>query len=186
MFFRPFSLLQIIALSLAFIHSSQSLANQLLVEQFFEVATSGDLEKMKNMLVSDKSLIYARGKFGFTVLHQIATEDLPELQEYLLKAGADPDAENDFGDTPLHITSHPSFAILLVRYGAKINHITKNGDTPLHTHAAEPDGNAMIKFLLDNGADIAIRNKRGESARDIARSREDSHKLTIFDNSKIK
>ncbi len=150
------------------------------LEKFFQAAIYGDLDRVKAMLKKNPALLHKQGQFGFTVLHVIASEPQTEVQRHLLEMGANPNATNSGGDTPLHIASYVSYAKLLIAFGADVNAENRYGDTPLHLHAAEKEGNSMVTFLLHQGADPTKQNRQNETAEMIAMSREDQEKVAIF------
>ena len=57
--------------------------------------------------------------------------------------------------------------IILLKKKLNINKKNKNGDTPLHLAVQRGDYD-IIQLLLDNGADITIKNKKGISPYDLA------------------
>jgi ankyrin repeat protein len=93
--------------------------------------------------------------------------------EALLANGADIEARNEDGSTPLDWAA--SFAQtdilkLLIQRGAKANVIDKYGNTPLISAACECAVATMnsayqaVKILLDQGADVNARNYDGKTA----------------------
>jgi ankyrin repeat protein len=58
-------------------------------------------------------------------------------------------------------------AQFLVINGANVNSTSLNGSTPLMM-AVQSGNEQLVKFLLDSGADLQIRNTQGFSAIDIA------------------
>lgn len=107
-----------------------------------------------------------------------------KVVDFLIKQGADVNwAIPDTGETPLHSAlckaGRPYFLYvikLLVENGADVNarttpggesgafmrDVRTKGETPLHRAAAYGD-EAMIQYLLDNGADKQARDANGDS-----------------------
>jgi ankyrin repeat protein len=101
---------------------------------------------------------------GWQALHLAAArEDSPDalaIAALLLRKGAAVDAITREGETALHLAKGESMTRLLLQNGAKVGATAANGETPLHPAAL--DGNtARIQLLLDHGADPnAIRHDR--------------------------
>ena len=62
--------------------------------QFFDAVRAGDIDRVRAMLASDKSLARARDEHGATALHQAAFDGRRELMELLLEHGADINARD--------------------------------------------------------------------------------------------
>jgi len=103
-----------------------------------------------------------------------ATQDNKVLKvKVLLELGANPNAKDKEGNTPLHLLpfghrftvnsggADAEIAQLLLQYGANPNIQNNKGDTPAHTSAC----NYSILRLLDaRGADFTIKNNTGKTA----------------------
>lgn len=91
-------------------------------------------------------------KDGFTPLHFAATYKAIDAAKLLLDAGADANAVNAAGQTPLHIVYHPEMVELLVSRGADPNAKDKRGFKPLDAVAEREELNAAVfEALLKHG-----------------------------------
>lgn len=96
----------------------------------------------------------------------------PDTVLLLIRNGASPFAANADNETPLGIifglqpTQRRAFLKALLDKGT----VDYLGDTVLH-HAVRMGREDMVRELLELGADPAVRNRKGETAGDIARSR---------------
>ncbi|NLS91307.1 MAG: ankyrin repeat domain-containing protein [Planctomycetaceae bacterium] len=149
-------------------------------EKFYDAATFGEMRTVREMLAEDPTLIRSTDEWGFTALHGVAGEEQFEMAEFLLDAGADPNAKNDEGITPLHLAAHPEMVELLVRRGADINIRSEDGSTPLLVQAAEAEGYDVMEALLRLGADAKATDGAGRNAIDIARLREEDEKIELL------
>jgi ankyrin repeat protein len=87
-----------------------------------------------------------------------------------LKKGADANARNGQGRTPLHQAvagRKADFVELLAGRGADINAGDKTGETPLHI-AADADDRQMAELLIANGADVNAGDRKGRTPLHIA------------------
>lgn len=92
--------------------------------------------------------------------------NIPEI-ERLIKNGADVNAKDQFtGSTVLHnaLSSHNSAVTkLLLSLGANPNQSDDFGE-PVLIKAALANQHEVVKVLLDNGADINIKDRKGNTA----------------------
>ncbi|KAK7793780.1 hypothetical protein R5R35_013035 [Gryllus longicercus] len=94
-----------------------------------------------------------------------------EVLEYLVGAGANIEARNLQGATPLHSAASSdksgSSTALLLYAGARFDVVDVEGWTPLHTAAAFANTVAM-QHLLNAGADLHVRDVNGFTPADLA------------------
>ena len=96
----------------------------------------------------------------------------------LLRNGADVDAKDSVGDTPLHhavAQGNLQHVAVLVGAGADVNATNGSGDTPLHkavslrpTPETLTSGAEIITALFDSGADVNARNNLAETPLQLA------------------
>ncbi|HZB88360.1 MAG TPA: ankyrin repeat domain-containing protein [Terracidiphilus sp.] len=87
-----------------------------------------------------------------------------ECVRLLLDAGANVNARDDDGNTPLHETFLTDVEEELLKRGANINAQNNDGDTPIVTTV----DNEAIPLFLKYGADLNLRNKKGQTMREAA------------------
>jgi ankyrin repeat protein len=115
-----------------------------------------------------------RDQFGRTPLMWSARlgkyEDVT-IMRALIRAGADVNAHDLEGDTPLHIVAehHASLeANTLLDAGANIESRDGCGRTPLMRAAASEHGHFEVELLLKRGADPFAKDNSGHTALDLA------------------
>ncbi len=92
------------------------------------------------------------------------------IAKLLIESGADVNASNAYGDTPLYLAANTSFELakLLLEKGANVNGSYSNNLTPLMR--ASIDGKIeTVKLLLANGADPKFVNKDRRDAYSYAK-----------------
>jgi hypothetical protein len=118
---------------------------------------------------------------GDTALHvAAATYDEPTATK-LVELGADANAANRRGATPLHYACdgvpdgsawdpevQAAIVTLLIASGANVNGSDKSGVAPLH-RAVRTRCSAAVRALLDAGADASLPNHSGSTPLDLAR-----------------
>lgn len=117
--------------------------------------------KILELLLENEADPYIKNDFGLPVLH--AASIYPETIDYLLRKGVNPNSINDEEQSLLHIATidgNKGLAGQLLKYKAEINFKDKSGKTPLFY----ANNFEMLKYLLSNGANPNILNKKGKTA----------------------
>jgi len=116
-----------------------------------------DEENFSKLLSRNSKLVRERDGSGNTCLHYAVIEKHYEIALLLLLRGADIDAVEQGGYSPLHLALEnqcEQIAVMLCQRGANVNlKLLKSGATPLHLAAAY-DLRESMTFLLGRGADI--------------------------------
>ena len=115
---------------------------------------------------ANPNTIYSKYPF----LYWAYVRDFYDVFEELLKNKADPNIT--IRDTPIiffptNFKNGEKYVELLIKYGANINLVNCDKDTPLHIAISFNKLN-IIKLLLVNKADLTIKNNKGETPLDIA------------------
>jgi truncated hemoglobin YjbI len=111
----------------------------------------------------DQSCVRLLGLRGQTLLHEAALAGDAELAAVLIRLGADPDAKEAEGHTPLYRASTGEVARVLLSAGAAAD--VASGPTqgaPLH-QAARRGCVSIAEALLDLGATIDVRDAKGQT-----------------------
>lgn len=106
---------------------------------------------IEQLLLSDPSLIHEKGFNGQLPLHQASLRGDPAIVALLLRFKADPNAPNDFHETPLHFACKRANLPLLhslIESGGNLDAEDRAGKGALH-HAAHGGSVLMIHYLLE-------------------------------------
>ena len=139
---------------------------------FWEAATVGATDRIRQLVGDDPDLAKARSTDGFTALHLAVFFGHPETARTLIDAGADVSARtrNAFDNQPLHAATASSKAEsrlasvrVLLEAGAPVNERQAGGFTPLMA-AAQNGDDLIVDLLLGEGADASLEDDEGLSA----------------------
>lgn len=137
-------------------------------------------------LVKAGADLNAKDNFGNTPLHLSINNN--EITRVLAEAGTDLNAKDSLGNTPLHLcTNDPTFCHetveILINNGADVNIQNVDKNTPLHLLATQnsPIAPKVAKILIDNGAYLRLRNKKGDTVFDVARKHNNRSLMDFFE-----
>jgi len=111
-----------------------------------------------------------QNRFAATPLHAAASRGNRAAVELLLKAGANVNAVDADGASPIHACSQGGIVEALLAHGAQPSLVNKRGATPLHS-GAYFGREAAVRALLAHGSDKTIRDTDGKLPVDLARER---------------
>jgi len=128
------------------------------------------LDYVCQALVKDPLLAQERYTYNRTLLHEVAGQGSLLIVEFLLHLGADPNARDQWGHTPLYFVGNASqgsngadVVHLLAQSGANVNAQERlKHCTALHM-AARRGNIPVAEALLDRGAEIETQDKLGDT-----------------------
>ncbi|KAL0028569.1 hypothetical protein WJX79_002655 [Trebouxia sp. C0005] len=155
-------------LSIAAKHSPPAIVSLLLSHGADAVARDkGDQLEMAARLCRKQKDQSADPQLGcMDPLIDVALKRFAALLSRLLSAGADLEAVDDEGLTPLHTAvkhRHPDLVEILLSYGARVNATNHKGQSPLHL-AASRESAEILRLLLSYGADPNAVDTSGQTA----------------------
>ena len=122
--------------------------------------------------------VHFRNVGGETPLHIAVRTNQYEKAKMLLDGGADMNAADKRGHTPLHVSAkYATVCHLLVERGVNVNAVDHEGNTPLHLAALENEinGEQLLSFFIEHGGDVTKANKKGKSPIDCLHLRHNNH-----------
>ena len=131
---------------------------------------SGDLAEFRKMADADAKSLNARGPEGATpFMYSVLYADASTVKAVLAKGG-DPNKRNDANATPLMwAVNDLAKTQALVEARADVNAVSTDGRTPLIIAATQAGTAAVIRFLIEHGADV---NPKGHDQGDASPLRE--------------
>lgn len=134
-----------------------------------------DLAQVKEMVAAIPSAATAAGALGWTGLHYVTMyaggKNTLAIGEFLLKSGANPNAQDEEGDTPLHFAgertnrkiddaTYHGLIDLLLANKARVDERNGIGLTPLHLWTMFDASARAVEMLLDHGAPVSAKATR--------------------------
>ena len=142
---------------------------------FHEAAALGDVDRVREFLDADPSLLDAFGDDGFNALGLAIFFRHPEVARLLIERGADvvAPARNAMKVAPVHAAATQGdreMMQLLLERGADPNARQQMDYTPLHSSANRGD-HETARLLVAHGADARAKTSDGKTPADVARER---------------
>ena len=137
----------------------------------FSACGMNDLERVLELSREDSSVVTQRGEVGMTPLHWASRSGATPCVKWLLRHGAEVDAETTSDRTPLHLAAergNVEAVWLLAEHGADLDAQDKKGRTPLHRAAYEGRLEAA-EALIVLGADRRLTTRSGKRPLQVAR-----------------
>ena len=145
-----------------------------------DAADRGHLEAVQRFIEEENVDVDGKNHLGRTALHAAALSGQAEVVEYLVGVGADVNALDNDGMTPLHwavrFSSEPAGRLLtvktLIERGAEVNIRESNGSLPLHS-ALDNDTELLeiLEILIPLTKELTMLDNMGDSPLHIASSR---------------
>lgn len=120
-----------------------------------------------NLILDRKIDVNFRNEIGESALHIAVFNGRACMVLELLRLGANPNAVNNIGFTPLFVVKDIEIVSILLKHGANINHQDNKGFTPLMQAIRKEEWEVFL-YLLEMGADTTIANHEGRTAARIA------------------
>ncbi|MDK2817926.1 MAG: ankyrin repeat domain-containing protein [Spirochaetota bacterium] len=127
---------------------------------FLEAVIRNNISLVEYM-IKHRADVTVTNSDGLTALHLVSD---PQIALILIINGADINARNRSGSTPLHWAvsrNKESLAKLLIEFGANIDSADDIGNTPLHFAINSKD--ELVLLLIRAGANINATNKLGST-----------------------
>jgi ankyrin repeat protein len=145
-----------------FVLTLASVASAAEISPFYPAIRNNDLAALRQLIRAPGAK--ARDARGNSPLMYAAALGSLDSMRLLLEAGADPNAANDFGATPLMWCAGDAAKVrLLLSKGADVHARSKLGRTPLLIAAAYDGATEAARLLMEKGADVNARDEGGNT-----------------------
>jgi ankyrin repeat protein len=139
---------------------------------FVHAIEKGHLGIVKSLIEQGIDVNMKGGWTGGTPLHSAASHRPTEIVKYLILQGANVNATDKDGDTPLHNAFGIDMIQFLILQGANVNARGRYGRTPLHGVARRCYRMDALEYLVTYGVDVHVKDDEGKTALDYMMERE--------------
>ncbi len=152
----------------------------------FEASALGRVDRIKQLLRENPSLVSAYAQDGFYPVGLAAFFGHLDAVKTLIAAGADihAAAKNSFKVQPIHAavaSKNLDIVRAVLDAGADPNAAQQQGFRPIH-ESGSSGNRALAELLIQHGADPALKNDEGKSTVDYAREKGHSEFATWLDS----
>jgi ankyrin repeat protein len=148
-----------------------------------DVKAVGDLLGPETNIVLETRFASSTAKVQTTPLQFAVLAERPEVVEFLLQHGADPNFHPGQSDSALALAARhgnlPLVKMLLSR-GASVTEPNQDGETPLLAAASTSNGMAVIDELVAAGVDVHAADKEGYNAAMLAAWNHNEEAVKLF------
>ncbi len=125
---------------------------------------SRNLRAVHKLLRANPELAKSTDAGGSTALHHAAAFSTLAIVKQLIDAGSDIEAQNRFGQRPLHWAfTDLDKTMLLIERGANVNGQANDGRTALYLAASQRNSEAVLVALLAKGANPNLATTNGRT-----------------------
>lgn len=155
------NILEVLSLAVIFMNA---LATSAFAQDIHKAASSGDYNRVKWLIEKDRAQVKIRDINNNTPLHSACQNARQNIVELLISNGADVNARNNYGRSPLHLAWREKggarISQILIESGADINLEDHYGETPLSV-AVAVGNKEMLGVLLEHHVKIPVRGDKG-------------------------